>query len=317
MGWELAGLRCDRGRTDKYQPGTPKTVALALKRAQAFAEQSGVGVIGPLDLTRFEDDPDRTLYVLDVRDPGEFRAGHRPGSRNAPGGQLVQATDQWIGVRNARIVLVDDTGVRARMTAAWLRQMGHRDVFVVEGGLEAVRTTAPAVVAVPELAAPVDLIDVAACVHLLDSGARTVVLDLARSIEFRDGHIPGAVWGVRGRLEPLRAQLSAAGHVVITSPDGMLARLAVPEVKALSSAEIHVLDGGTEAWHAFGRPLVKDRTTPPDDACIDFYLRPYDRNSGVEAAMHDYLSWEIDLVHQIERDGTVAFGVPGEADAVA
>jgi rhodanese-related sulfurtransferase len=317
MGWELAGLRCDRGRTDKYQPGTPKTVALALKRAQAFAEQSGVGVIGPLDLTRLEDDPDRTLYVLDVRDPVEFRAGHRPGSRNAPGGQLVQATDQWIGVRNARIVLVDDTGVRARMSAAWLRQMGHRDVFVVEGGLEAVRTTAPAVVAVPELAAPVDLIDVAACVRLLDSGARTVVLDLARSIEFRDGHIPGAIWGVRGRLEPLRAQLSAAGHVVITSPDGMLARLAVPEVKALTAAAIHVLDGGTEAWHAFGRPLVKDRTTPPDDACIDFYLRPYDRNSGVEAAMHDYLSWEIDLVHQIERDGTVAFGVPGEADAVA
>jgi len=103
---------------------------------------------------------------------------------------------------------------------------------------------------------------------------------------------------------------------VITSPDGMLARLAVPEVKALTAAEVHVLDGGTEAWHAFGRPLVKDRTTPPDEACIDFYLRPYDRNSGVEAAMHAYLSWEIDLVNQIERDGTVAFGVPGEADAV-
>src|ERR1700761_4016471 len=75
MGWELAGLRCDRGRTVKFEPGTPKTAALALQRAQAFAEQSGVGVIGPLDLTRFEDDPDRTLYILDVRDPAEFRAG--------------------------------------------------------------------------------------------------------------------------------------------------------------------------------------------------------------------------------------------------
>ena len=72
--------------------------------------------------------------MLDVRDPAEYRAGHRPGSLSAPGGQLVQATDKWIGVRNARIVLVDDTGVRARMAGAWLRQMGHRDVFVVEGG---------------------------------------------------------------------------------------------------------------------------------------------------------------------------------------
>jgi rhodanese-related sulfurtransferase len=317
MGWELAGLRCERGRTDKYQPGTPKTAALALRRAEAFAEQSGVGVIGPLDLARFEDDADRTLYVLDVRDPVEFRAGHRPGSRNAPGGQLVQATDTWIGVRNARIVLVDDTGVRARMSAAWLRLMGHRDVFVVEGGLDAVKTGGSAPIPVPELAAPVDLLDVTAFVALLDAGARTLVVDLARSVEFRDGHIPGAVWGVRGRLDSLRDHMQAVRHVVITSPDGMLARLAVPEVRALTQADVRVLDGGTEAWHAFGRPLVKDRTSPPDEACIDFYLRPYDRNSGVEAAMHAYLSWEIDLVHEIERDGTVAFGLPGQTGAAA
>ncbi len=50
-----------------------------------------------------------------------------------------------------------------------------------------------------------------------------------------------------------------------------------------------------------------------DEDCIDFYLRPYDRNSGVEEAMNAYLSWEIDLVHEIRRDGTVHFGVGGAA----
>ena len=103
-------------------------------------------------------------------------------------------------------------------------------------------------------------------------------------------------------------------HVVITSPDGVAARLAVDEVKALCKAEVRVLEGGTDAWHAFGRPLVKDRTTPPDEACIDSYLRAYDRNSGVEEAMHAYLTWEIELANQIRRDDTVAFGV-GEASA--
>ncbi len=317
MGWELAGLRCDRGRKEKFEPGIPKTADVALQRAQAFAEQSGVGVIGPLDLTRFEEDPDRTLYVLDVRDPAEFRTGHRPGSRSAPGGQLVQATDTWVGVRNARIVLIDDTGVRARMSAAWLRQMGHRDVFVVEGGLEAVKATGTAPVPVPELAAPVDLVDVTGLLQLLDSGAGTLVLDLGRSVDFRDGHIPGAIWGVRARLSAIQPQLAAARHVVITSPDGMLARLAVPEVQGLTTGAVHVLEGGTDAWHAFGRPLVKDKTTPPDEGCIDFYLRPYDRNSGIEEAMNAYLTWEIDLVHEIERDGTIAFGVPGETHAAA
>jgi rhodanese-related sulfurtransferase len=315
MGWELAGFRCERGRSERFEVGTPRTAALALERAKSFAERSGVGVIGPLDLERFEEDPERTLYVLDVRDPVEFRAGHRPGSRNAPGGQLVQGTDAWIGVRNARIVLVDDTGVRARMTAAWLRQMGHRDVFVVEGGLEAIRTGGTAVIPVPELAKPVPMIDVPGLVALLDSGDGTVVIDLARSIDFREGHIPGALWGVRTRLAPLKEALMGARHVVITSPDGVLARLAVEEVQGLGGSDVRVLEGGTEAWHAFGRPLVKDRCTPPDDACIDFYLRPYDRNSGVEEAMRAYLSWEIDLVHEIERDDTVHFGIEEPQDA--
>ncbi len=308
MGWELAGLTCDRGRTDSFTPGTPHTAVTALQRAQAFAERSGVGVIGALDLARFEEDAGRTLYLLDVRDPAEFRAWHRPGSRNAPGGQLVQATDQWIGVRNARIVLLDDTGVRARMAGGWLRQMGHRDVFVVEGGLEEVRDSGTSLAPIPELSAAVPGVDVPRLVALLDAGDGTVVVDLARSIDFREGHIPGAVWGIRSRLEALARVLSGARHVVLTSPDGKLARLAVDEVRGLTGAEVRVLEGGTAAWHAFGRPLVKDRTNPPDEACVDFYLRPYDRNSGVEEAMRAYLSWEIDLVREIERDGTVRFG---------
>ena len=308
MGWELAGLTCDRGRTGKFQPGIPQTIDLALKRAKAFAEQSGVQVISPAGLAQFHADPSRTLYVLDVRDPPEFKSGHLAGSQSAPGGQLVQATDTWIGVRNARIVLVDDTGVRARMSAAWLRQMGHRDVFVLEGADLTTLATDPTVV--PELTAPVDLIDVPSLARLLDSPEPPTVLDLARSVEFRDGHIPGAIWGVRTRLA---AAVPPGRPVVITSPDGILARLAVPEVKVLTQADVRVLDGGTQAWQAQGQPKAKDRTTPPDEACIDFYLRPYDRNSGIQEAMNAYLSWEIDLVHEIERDGTVTFGVSHQA----
>ena len=72
---------------------------------------------------------------------------------------------------------------------------------------------------------------------------------------------------------------------------------------------VEVLAGGTAAWVASGGTLDADRTVPPDEDCVDVYLRPYDRNSGVEAAMHAYLSWEVALVDEIRRDGTVAFGV--------
>jgi len=303
MGWELAGLTCDRGRTDRFQPATPKTLPLARQRAENFASESGVRALTMAELAAFKADGSRTLYLLDVRDPPEFRAGHLPGSRSAPGGQLVQATDTWIGVRNARIVLVDDTGVRARMSAAWLRQMGHKDVFVLEGGLAA--GTVPAAPASPP---PAGAIDVPALVRLLDSGDGTVVVDLARSIDFREGHIPGALWGIRTRLDRLAPKLAAARHVVITCPDGTMAPLARDEIAGLTKAEIRSLAGGTASWRQAGRPQVRDKTDPPDAECADFYLRPYDRNSGIEEAMKAYLSWEIDLVHEIERDGTVHFG---------
>ena len=71
----------------------------------------------------------RTLYLFDVRDPAEYAAGHVAGALSAPGGQLVQATDQYAGTLSARIVCVDDKQVRAVMTASWLRQMGWREVY--------------------------------------------------------------------------------------------------------------------------------------------------------------------------------------------
>jgi len=301
MGWELAGLECERGQTRRYQPGPPATAGLALDRARAFAEASGAGVIGPLDLARYEEDPDRTLYVLDVRDPAEFAEMHRPGSRSAPGGQLIQATDQWIAVRGARIALLDDDGVRARMAGAWLRQMGHRDVFVVEGGL----LDLDAAAAVPPPPLPLSDAELVTPAASLDGA---LVVDLARSVDFRTGHIPGAVWGIRTRLDALRDRLAQAERVVVTSPEGILARLAVAELQSLASAPVQVLEGGTAAWIAAGNTPAADRNDPPDAACVDFHLRPYDRNSGVEAAMQAYLSWEINLVREIERDGTVAFG---------
>jgi rhodanese-related sulfurtransferase len=300
MGWELAGLTCDRGRSARFRPGRPATAALAMERAAGFAARSGVQVIDAAGLAALAADRGRSLYVLDVRDPAEFAAGHLAGSVSAPGGQLVQATDTWIGVYGARIALVDDDGVRARMSAAWLRQMGHREVYVVEGGLKAA----------PVARVPTPVVTDYASVTVAElAGAQALVIDLGRSIDYREGHIPGAVWGIRTRLGSMAAEIAAAELVVLTSPDGLAARWAWAEAQGLTKGRVSVLAGGTRAWAEAGHPLARDKTVPPDGACVDFYLRPYDRNSGVEDAMKAYLSWEIDLVHEIARDGTVKFGV--------
>jgi len=305
MGWELAGFACERGAERRYPAGTPVSAGLARARAERFAAAAGVRTIGREALGALAADPERSLYLLDVRSPEEYRAEHVPGSRSAPGGQLVQATDAWVGVRGARIVLIDDTGVRARMAGGWLAQMAPWEVHVLEDGL-----TRPLEAGAEERPEPppASLVPVAELVAWRGLPG-TAIVDCARSLDYRAGHVPGALWALRGRLGALEPALTAARRVVLTSPDGWFAAHTAAEASGLTAAPVHVLAGGTEAWHAAGEPLAATPGEPADAACIDVALRPYDRTSGAEEAMRAYLSWEIGLAEQVGREASVAFGI--------
>ena len=309
MGWELAGLACERGATRRYPTGTPASAALARARAERFASSAGVRAIDRASLAALAADPARSLYLLDVRSPEEYRAGHISGSRSAPGGQLVQATNSWVAVRGARIVLIDDTGVRARMAGGWLAQMAPWEVFVLEDALADPLETGPEKRPEAPSAALVSPATLASWRAL----PGTVIVDCARSLEYRVGHIPGALWGLRRRLAAIGPALAAAHRVVLASPDGWLAAHAAAEAASLTSAPVHVLAGGTASWQDAGETLAATPSDPPDEACIDVNLRPYDRNSGIEEAMHAYLSWEIGLAEQIGRENSVAFGIRGQS----
>jgi rhodanese-related sulfurtransferase len=132
IGWLLAGLTLDHGKSGRFPPVSPEHAERARASALAVANRAGVGRIPAGLIADWAADPSGTLYRFDVRTPDEFAAGHRPGFRSAPGGQLVQESDVFAPVRGARIVLTDDDGVRANMAASWLAQMGWR-VFVLDG----------------------------------------------------------------------------------------------------------------------------------------------------------------------------------------
>jgi rhodanese-related sulfurtransferase len=125
MAWHLAGLDVVHGAM-RRPPAVSETglrVATAASRVAARCEVPRIDKT-KLAACRAEEDK-RSLYLLDVRTPEEYEAGHLRGAHSAPGGQLVQETDSFVATWGARIVLVDDNGVRATMTASWLRQMGR------------------------------------------------------------------------------------------------------------------------------------------------------------------------------------------------
>ncbi|ESQ91003.1 rhodanese-like domain-containing protein [Asticcacaulis benevestitus] len=139
IGWTLAGQTLDHGQTRQAE-GSVDTDALT--RARNVAYRAGVKRLTIDDLHLLEQDRSRTLYRFDVRQKAEFDAGHIAGFSHVAGGQLVQETDHYAPVRGARIVLADNIGPRADMSASWLAQMGW-EVYVLDGGFDSHLETGP------------------------------------------------------------------------------------------------------------------------------------------------------------------------------
>ena len=304
IGWEQAGLTLEHQADRYYGAVSDAARAWSTAAAEQLAERCGVATIDAATLDAWRDEGDeRTLYILDVRSPEEFTAGHLPGSVSAPGGQLVQGADDWIAVRDGRIVLVDDTGVRAHMTASWLRQLLHPNVVVLRDGLSGAQfESGPGQPAIDLPTLP--------AITAEDMQARrsdVTVLDLSHSLTFRAEHVSGARWAVRSKLPEIVGDLAADRPIVVMDDrGGCLAVLAARDLHALGREDAAVLTGGLEAWSALGGEVARglDGMLHEMDDC---YHLPADMVDDPEQADRDYLAWEGTLVEHVARDGLLNF----------
>ena len=304
MGWLLGGRTLAQGRdTSLPEPG-PATLAQARERAACVAERAGVRRIDLADLALLEAQQEQhTLYRFDVRTRQEYEAGHLPGWRWAPGGQLVQATDEYTATRGARIVLADWDGVRALTTAAWLAQLGGHEVYVYAPPAHAELVTGPEPVRVLALHAAAPQVWPQHAWSLLRAGQATV-FDVDRRASYEKEHVAGARFAVPDRLASFIANLPPAHTIVLTSPDGVLARSVAAALAARTGRDVRSLVGGTQAWTAAGLPTSRgaDGVLTADD---DHWFSPYQHADEArrDAGFRDYLEWEIGLVEQLAREG--------------
>jgi len=310
IGWKLAGQVLDTGANRRAVDVTEAQRLEAAQQARSVADRAGVKRAVAPDLAKFSAEVGRTTYRLDVRTPEEFAAAHLPGFSNAPGGQLVQETDVSVPVRGARVVLADQDGVRANMSASWLAQMGW-DVWVLDGATHEDFTekglTAPAV---PEPQGPLYWLSTAQLSLYLqkEPPQNTVVLDLGTSVNYVKRHIPGAWFALRSELHQALKNIPSAKRYVLTCDNSQLARYASAEVKQLTGAEVFVLQGGTQAWLDAALPVEQGETRLASPR-TDRYRRPYEGTDSPHSAMQAYLDWEFGLVAQLARDGTHGFKV--------
>ena len=306
IGWTLAGQKLDRGQTRKFSDVSASTIDSAASRARKVADRAGVkrSTLTELDTWRMQ--VGRTTYFFDTRTPEEFAAGHLPGFRSTPGGQLVQETEMVAPVRGARIVLADSDGVRANMTASWLAQMAW-DVCVVDG-LERGHYSERGEWAVPLPTFPSVKRISADELALRQQGETVVVLDLGKHAQYVKGHIPGARYVLRSQFKKALSAIPPATQYVLTCADGVQSSFAAAEIARALGAEVLALKGGTRAWAAAWYTLEQGATHLLSDP-IDRYKRPYEGTDNAQAAMQAYLDWEFGLVEQLGRDGTHHFSV--------
>src|SRR5690606_1050723 len=106
QGWYLADQQLEHGSARRYPEAVPAERLPALReRAARMAERLGVRHADAAQLSGWVADASRTTFLCDVRTAEEYAAGTLAGAQHTPGGQLIQATDQYVGVRGARIVL--------------------------------------------------------------------------------------------------------------------------------------------------------------------------------------------------------------------
>ena len=297
QGWFLAGLNLENGALRCYGKSAGQVDLDQLKvRARSLAEVRGVAFVSAEQVNLWLANSKRTTYLLDVRTPEEFSRDTPDGFAHAPGGQLVQTTDHWLGTRGARVVLLDDEQVRAPMTAQWLRQLGY-EAYVLEGGLAAARLVGPRTT--PSFPTrdliPIDASELATRLHT----GGVELIDVRPSMSYRKEHLDGAKWSIRPRVATDATDRSATIVIIAELPD--VAALAAIDLFEAGFGDVRLLSGGHEAARAAGLPVISTPNEPPDADCVDFLFFTHGRHEGNAAAARQYLAWETGLLDQLMR----------------
>jgi len=301
MGWELAGLTLERGaRRTAPEPGQ-RSRAQAEATAKRVAAEDGVPALGVDDVRRlWEARREQNVYLVDVRTADEYEEGHVAGAIWAPGGQAVQATDDYFAVRGAAFVFICDGFVRSVITAGWFKRMGVPNVAVLAGGVPAWQDAGGLIDNGLPAPTPFGWDAARAATRYVKPGALgdAVIVDVGMSDDYVRGHVPGAGWICRSRLEARIAGAAPdrARPIVVTCADGVASTLAAVTLSGLGYKAVSVLDGGTHGWTDAGQPLESGATRLWDEP-DDVVLKPYQRG---REAMEAYLRWE----EALDPDGT-------------
>lgn len=73
--------------------------------------------------------------VIDVREPDEFNKGHIDSAVNLPLSKIKEQISSFDAYKNNQVLIVCQDGTRSATTGKIITKAGHKDVFVITGGM--------------------------------------------------------------------------------------------------------------------------------------------------------------------------------------
>jgi glyoxylase-like metal-dependent hydrolase (beta-lactamase superfamily II)/rhodanese-related sulfurtransferase len=223
--------------------------AILNTKEHATLEQTLDEVLKPLSLVELLARMNTGAQVLDVRDPGEFSAGHLAGSINIGlSGQFAS----WAGTvldREQPILLVGSPG-QEKQAATRLGRIGFDHVGgYLDQGMAALESHPERVARTPRIAATT-------LAEQMASAAAPLLLDIRADKERRDKFIEGSLHIPLNHLQERVLELPSDRPLVVHCAGGYRSSIAASIIKRHGGPDVSELLGGIAAWEKSGLPVA-------------------------------------------------------------
>ncbi|MGE4336308.1 MAG: rhodanese-like domain-containing protein [Pigmentiphaga sp.] len=310
QGWYLQDLPLEYQANRLYPEKIEDQSLMPVRqRAQALRHRFKIPSVDAETVAGWINSQTRSVFLCDIRTEEEYaKARMPPRVQHAPGGQLIQATDQYIGVRKASIVLCDIEGIRAPVVASWLKQLGW-SVFLLEDidGLNHVLDDFARHEDDQSKLEYADEIPADDLPRFLKQNPDALLLDARPSKLFREGSIEKSRWIIRPNVSHELAGLSER-RVLLMGDDLARLRLLAHELEANGFADIYISEVGDDFPQSTGLSVVSRRDMP-DKSCIDYLFFAHERHEGNKIAAKVYLDWETNLLLRIDAQERATFSI--------
>ena len=295
QGWFLSELSLEHNK-NKYLEVLPNDIETQQLQNKVLKLTNDLN-IDLIDLKKAQEliiDKKKSTFIFDVTTSKTIST--KPGTiMNVPGGQLIQATDKYIGVWKATVILVDDGDlIRAGTTSFWLKKMGYEVYILKEGLLKA--QTLKFTKEIDHKLIDLDFINLEDLVKI----KKQILYDIRSSKDFCKMRIKNSIWLNRAHL--YREKIKTDDPIIIITDNLEKASLIVKDLKQKDKgAIIKVYKWSQNEITSYPSLIDVTIETLSKQNNIDFNFHTHMRHDGNKEHAKQYLEWEINLVSKMDK----------------